>query len=137
MNIMDRIRCFLSPRYALAKKREELVSLYKEMYELTVTECASCRVPHSCCSPEYCDMAADIAHEQWDVDLEPLRTGHPMLPFMGKSGCVVAPHLRPLCTLHTCDMNGLGYKRDNPEWTARYDALRNRIMVLEYEVFRL
>lgn len=42
----------------MSQERDQLVVLYKEMAELTLPECKnSCRVPLSCCSPEYCDMA--------------------------------------------------------------------------------
>ena len=74
------------------------------MYELTEPECrTSCACPQSCCSPEYCDMTKQWAKEQWDGEIEP--TGHDRLPFMGPKGCIVAPHLRPMCTMHTCDVN--------------------------------
>lgn len=38
----------------------------------------------------------------------PPPTGHPTLTYMGENGCVVAPHLRPLCTVHVCSMNAMG-----------------------------
>ena len=56
---------------------------------------------------------------------------------MGESGCTAAPHLRPLCTVHTCDIMGFGFKRapdDTPAaaeearaWTKKYFELRNAI----------
>ena len=62
---------------------------------------------------------------QGDVVLTP--TDHPRLKFMSPTGCVVPPHLRPLCTLHTCDVNGRGFKPNDPAWTARYFALREQL----------
>jgi hypothetical protein len=52
-----------------------------------------------------------------------------MIPFMGPTGCVVAPHLRPICTVHTCDINGMGFKRGpgSGPWTKRYFELREQI----------
>lgn len=97
---------------------------YQAMYEHTKDECAHCRVPHSCCSPEYCEMAEDIARRQ---GVELARTGHPTLLFMSLTGCTVPPHLRPLCTLHTCAVNSLGFKPGDPVWTTRYFKLRNLI----------
>jgi hypothetical protein len=79
----------------------------------------------------YCGCAEDYARDEWGVDLTPLKTDHPTLPFMSETGCVVSPHLRPLCTLHTCDMNGLGFKKNDFEWTDKYFKLREQIDELE------
>lgn len=113
--------------------KEKLKKLYKEMAELTLPECKKCRVPLSCCSPEYCRMAMDHAKEVWGVKLTP--TGHPKLPLMGAEGCVAEPHLRPNCTMHTCDINSLGCKKGDLDWTERYFALREEIENLEFEIF--
>lgn len=103
-----------------------LIALFKEMSDLTAPECASnCRRPHSCCSPEYCEMAEDAATQQ-GIKLE-APMSHPTLRFMGPNGCVLEPHLRPLCTLHTCAVNSLGFKPGDPEWSRRYHDLRERI----------
>lgn len=59
--------------------------------------------------------------------MELQETGHPRLPFMGSDGCIVAPHLRPICTVHTCDINSLGFKKGDPDWTKRYFALRAKL----------
>lgn len=81
----------------------------------------------------YCDMAIEIAASRG----EPLTpTGHPTLPLMGTSGCVAAPHLRPLCTLHTCAIGSIGFKRGDPGWTRRYFALREKIEEMEMESWR-
>ena len=118
--------------------KEKLIELYRQMYELTEPECrCSCRLPHSCCSPEYCEMAMVVAQEYWGVDLEPLRTDHPTLPFMGKDGCVVEPHLRPNCTVHTCDISAFGFKMHpapDPEWDEKYFKLRDEIEELSWSV---
>lgn len=78
-------------------------------------------------------MARSIAKEQWGIELE--ETGHPTLPFMSATGCTVDPHLRPNCTLHTCDINGLGFKRGDQKWTDRYFKLRAKIEKLEFKIF--
>lgn len=94
------------------------------MAELTQPECErTCKPPLSCCSPEYCDIARDFAAAH-EVILD--NTDHPTLPFMGPEGCTVEPHWRPLCTVHTCEIN-LGFKRGDPEWTTRYFDLRKQI----------
>lgn len=101
------------------------IRLFQQMADLTAPECASaCRAPHACCSPEYCLMAEVIAS---DDGVTLAHTDHPTLPFMSPTGCLVPPHYRPLCTLHTCDINNLGFKRGDPAWTAKYFKLRAQI----------
>ena len=108
------------------KQQQKLIILQKQMSDLTSPECAkSCMLPHSCCSPEYCEMAISYAKEEWGIDLKPVSKGP--LPFMGKNGCIVAPHLRPLCTLHTCDISSFGFKRNDLAWTKKYFQLRAKI----------
>lgn len=109
-----------------------LIPLYQKMYEMTEPECrSSCRCPQSCCDSMYCDIAKEYAKEVWSADLQP--TGHPTLPFMSATGCIVPPHMRPMCTLHTCDIGGLGFKRNDPKWTAEYFRLRGQIETIEGE----
>ena len=104
----------------------KLVTLYKRMGDHTAPECAhSCRLPRSCCSPEYCDMTIEHAKERWGVTLE--HTGHARLPLMGPTGCVAEPHLRPMCTMHTCAVNSLGFKPDDQKWNVKYWELRDAI----------
>jgi hypothetical protein len=79
------------------------------------------------------------------------KTEHPRLPFMGveivssgfpalskmeETGCTVPPHLRPLCTMHTCDINSCGFKPSDPRWTKEYFKLRVIIERLEAKVNR-
>lgn len=104
----------------------KFIRLMQEMADHTAPECAkTCRIPHSCCDAMYCDIA-----EEWSrmngVTLEPL-THHPTLKFMGPNGCTVPPHLRPHCTLHTCEIGAWAIKRGDPEWTQKYYALREQI----------
>ena len=115
----------------------KLIKLYAEMSALTAPECASvCRCPHSCCSEEHCEETILWAKKRWGVDLNPKRTagqdtrGRP-LPLLGPTGCVADPHLRPICTVHTCEINGIGCKRGDPAWTAKYFKLRDKLERLE------
>lgn len=113
---------------------DELIQLYKEMSKHTAPECATaCRVPHSCCSGFYCDIAESYAKEVWNVELKPIGQ-HPTLKFMSPEGCTVAPHLRPLCTMHTCDISSIGAKKNDPDlvWTARYFEIRTEINYFDY-----
>ena len=109
--------------------KAKLIQAYSDMAKHTAPECANnCRSPHSCCNANDCAMTAMFAKEDWGVDLKP--TGHPTIPFMGPNGCVVEPHLRPLCTVHTCAISSFGFKPGDSAWTKQYFKLRNRIDVL-------
>lgn len=111
---------------------QKLVELYEDLAFHTAPECEkSCRAPRSCCSSEYCDMAKHWAEERWGVHLSP--TGHPTLPFMGSTGCIVPPHMRPLCTRHTCAVNSLGFKPNDTKWTRKYFQIVAKIDLLEIE----
>lgn len=104
------------------------------MSDLTAPECEkNCKLPHTCCSIEYCLITIDHAKKEWGVDLE--TTGNEKLPLMGPTGCTAAPHLRPICTVHTCDINNLGFKRGDPAWTEQYFKLRGKIEELYCKVF--
>lgn len=106
-----------------------LETLYQELYELTRPHCDKCRVPRSCCSAEYCRMAADYAESQ-GVRLIPIEGA--AVPFLSESGCIVPPHLRPLCTRHACSMNSLGTLNDATQ-DAKYFELCDRIDELHWQ----
>jgi len=59
-------------------------------------------------------------------------TNHPTLMYMGPNGCIVEPHLRSLCTFHTCAINNLGFKPGDEFWTAKYFELRTQIEELSF-----
>ena len=103
---------------------QALVVLYQQMADLTVGKCAECRSPHSCCSPEYCEMAIEEAAID-GVTLTP--TDHPRLKMMGPTGCIAPPHYRPLCTLHVCSINSLGFDPKDMKFTKKYFKLRDQI----------
>ncbi len=114
--------------------RPRLVSLYEEMYQHTKNECRyTCTKAGSCCDGAVCEAMIQHAEDEWDVTLE--RTGHPTLPLMGPDGCTAAPHLRPLCTVHTCEIGSSGKKKGpgGDEWTERYFELRGEISEIEGE----
>lgn len=115
-----------------------LPELYKKMSDLTHIKCMECYclAPNRCCDRIYCDLAEQESRAK-GYSLPP-RTDHPTLPYMGPTGCILEPHMRPLCTLHTCSMNGMGvlYKKTGSkmfdreidiEATGKYFELRNRI----------
>lgn len=119
----------------MTEKEQRLVDLYREMADMTKPECAACPVPLSCCGKAYCDLTARFAKDNWGVTLQP--TGHKTLPFMGPNGCTVAPHLRPICSIHTCHINALGFKPNDSAWTKRYFRLRSALELLEFELHPL
>jgi hypothetical protein len=122
-----------------ASAQDPRIGLYQQMSDLTAPECANeCWKPHSCCEPMYCEFTIQHAADKWGVKLEP--TGHPTLPLMGPTGCTAAPHLRPICTIHTCAIQAFGVRfksePDTPnidrrvideEWTADYFRLRDAL----------
>lgn len=96
-----------------------IVDIFAQLAEHTRPACASCRVPYACCSAQQCQATARMAREDLGTDLAHLVTDHPTLPFMGPDGCVVAPHLRPICAVHVC-----GQHLTQDAWSARYWDLR-------------
>ncbi len=116
-------------------KDDELIRLYAEMSDITRPRCGigACRSrsTNRCCAAYYCAMAVEWARDAWGVELEP--TDHPTIPFMGEQGCVVPPHLRPICTMHDCTINSVGCDPKDEAFTERYFDLRGRIDDLEYQ----
>jgi len=81
-------------------------------------------------------MARQWAQSEYGVELLEVhadKRGPKGLPFLAATGCTVAPHLRPLCTLHTCQVNSFGYKVGDQAWTDKYFTLRQRIDEAEWE----
>lgn len=77
-------------------------ALVSGLYPLTNDACAKCEPrPLSCCRPIFC-RATEAGLRATGREV-PEPGGHPVLKFMGPTGCVVAPELRPLCTRHACE----------------------------------
>jgi len=110
----------------MTKKQE---AMWQEMADLTNVKCqATCRNIGQCCSPVYCEMAAEAMTE----------AGYqfPKMPF-GKTfvvegKCIVPPHFRKLCSLQQCKISGVGYDHKDPEWSSKYFELRESLAELEY-----
>jgi len=114
--------------------RGRLIDLYAQLAALTRIECAgNCARPQTCCDEKYCAMAIDFAKSHWRIELEP--TWHAALPLMGEAGCTAAPHLRPICSAHTCEICAHGFKRGDAAWTDGYYALLNAIAEIEAITF--
>ncbi len=111
-------------------KELELIQLYQRMYEITVVKCKRCaKGAGSCCHIMMCEMVEKYAKKEYGVTL--LRTGHSKLLFMGSNGCIVAPHLRPVCTTHTCKIVTYGCDFEDKPWTADFFELKKQIALLE------
>lgn len=109
----------------------ELKQVYTDLANLTLEECKNCSRPYSCCSKDYCEFTLSYAKEEYGISL-PLTTNK-SLPLMGLNGCTVEPYLRPLCTLHTCEIYAYGEKISNAQWTKKYFHLREKINKLEFQ----
>lgn len=106
---------------------KNLEQLFQEMAELTLPKCKACPVPMSCCDPMYCEIAEQYSNQQ-GYELPEKEAGK--LPWMSATGCKLAPHMRPLCTLHVCSINSLGFDPKDPEFTEKYFKLREQIETL-------
>lgn len=96
----------------------ELVAVFQELADHTRPKCGQCRSPYRCCTSEQCEMTREMAKIDFGVDLaDAPDAGH--LPFLGKAGCVVPPHQRPLCAVHVCEQH-----LNDSEWTDKYWELR-------------
>ena len=114
--------------------RESLEAAYQKMAGLTKPKCggSGCAPykPGRCCERMYCEMAKSIAMDEYGVDLEYVDSAADV-PFLKDGACVVPPHMRPLCTLHTCKISAIGCDPTDPTWTKEYFALRDQIEHLE------
>lgn len=112
---------------------DDLVTLCEQMAHITNpvcgNECTKYRdKKYRCCERKYCEIAREYAKSKYNIELQ--ETGNPELPFMGETGCTVAPHLRPICTLHACPISyaptsNLG---NDPERTSEYFKLYYKIL---------
>lgn len=111
-----------------AERKRLRIAIWQEMADLTRPKCLACTWagPNRCCERMHCDEAAYWAKDKWGVELKP--TGyHPELPFMGPEGCVVPPHLRPICAVHVCERHYLF----DAAFGQKYFDLRARLDELE------
>ena len=106
----------------------EQEKLWKQMADLTMQRCRKrCHDLGYCCKDNgsYCDMA-----EEFMVKAGLKVPEHK--PFLDANGkCLIPPQYRPFCTLHQCDINGIGFAADDPAWTKRYFELRARLRIEE------
>ena len=96
---------------------DEMIAAFTALAEHTRPACGACRSALTCCSAGNCEQTAVMAKEMFGTDLV---AGDGILPFLGPEGCTVAPHLRPLCTVHVCEM----HLTDGTPFTEKYYDLR-------------
>ncbi len=111
--------------------RKRLIDQYAQIAALTKPECAKCPTAYGCCDATYCASAKQTAKDVWDTIIEPVGGKIPML---GPEGCIVPPHMRGICSVHTCEISSMGAKRGDLAWTTQYYILRSEIEELEYEL---
>ncbi len=107
-------------------------TLWERMAELTNKKCIQkCKILGSCCDKFYCEIAENMASVH-GVILQ--KTANEKLPFLDKNNqCVVPPHLRPMCSLHQCDIASIGGDANDPEWTKEYFELREQLDEIGYD----
>lgn len=95
----------------------------QKIAELTMKICERrCISLGSCCSTEYCAIAIEEAKE-FGLELQIFEGRLPLLNPDTKQ-CTAPPHVRPLCTLHQCDISNVGFVKDSKEDTKKYFLLR-------------
>lgn len=115
---------------------QKLIALYERMSALTYDKCNKrCKTSSKtrCCDEFHCNFTKDYALETYNINLEPLTDG--ILPFLDKNNrCVVAPYLRPLCTINDCQIGSLGFDPTDEDYTQIYFKLREEISALSFEI---
>jgi len=80
--------------------------LIRELSDLTGAKCGECGkerfcVKHRCCDQVFCNTVEEHLRAQGRPS--PKKPHYGGIPYMGGSGCVVAPEDRFFCTAYVCD----------------------------------
>ena len=101
------------------------ISTYRKLSSLTKAKCETCPTiqnledtPYRCCDKIFCDAVK----EGLPIGIRYSEPNEGGLPYMGKEGCVVPPHLRPGCTAFICPNHLL-----DKEFAKEYKFLCNRL----------
>ena len=76
------------------------IKLFKRLYEFTFDQCGHCVESGCACKDRICQHVEEQGARKGGFKFE--HTGHPQR-FIGKTGCVIAPHLRETCTIFLCE----------------------------------
>jgi hypothetical protein len=98
---------------------QDLIEAFADLAEHTRPACGSCRAPFVCCTGDQCEATRETARDLFGVDLP---TGTGKIPFLAESGCTLDPYLRPICSVHVCEMHLIA---DTP-YSRTYALLRER-----------
>lgn len=113
--------------------KAELKTVSQQMADHTKPQCAACPVAYSCCDAMYCGAAKAFAEKMGEtIDYNEDRE----IPCLGSDGCTVDPWLRIACTLHTCEINSMGFTSD-PAWDKTYFDLREKMTSLYHQLNEL
>ena len=106
-----------------------LVEAYQKLADITFDHCKrTCKNLGSCCDVDYCNFAISRA-EEFGVTLTP---GNGKFPLLIDGKCIAPPHLRPLCSAHSCDIAAFAEFRNEPKLTEKYFDLRTLVDELEF-----
>ena len=99
----------------------ETKALWQQMADMTMERCVKkCKTTlGSCCNEHLCETALE--------DMKNAGETPPVKARAEDGKCLIPPCYRPLCTLHQCDINNIGFAMDDPEWTERYFELREKL----------
>lgn len=118
----------------MTEKLQKLQKLYSEIADLTFEDCKKkCRNLGSCCESFYCEVAMQVAKDEYGLELKPTGNKIPLLDSDGK--CIAPPHVRQMCSFHSCDINSAGYFKGDKPRTERYFQLRDEIETIEMARF--
>jgi hypothetical protein len=109
--------------------KRKLIQLYRDIAEHTRSACKrTCKFEGRCvdCSDLYGAQAEQFMLTFWK-EIPPQHTGSDRCRFLGADGCILAPHFRPICSIHHCSINSLGFLPGDPGWTKRYFRIRERV----------
>ncbi len=112
----------------------QLAEKYQEIAALTFEHCQqTCSRLGWCCERDYCLAAIGYARDHFEVDLA--ITTNAKIPLLGPDGkCTAPPHMRPMCSVHSCDINSIGVFRGDRPRTSAYFKLREEIDLLELQL---
>jgi hypothetical protein len=99
---------------------QSYIDAFAELAAHSAPKCGTCRAAYACCTAEQCETVRDFAQDTFGIALNDA-IGNSNLPFLGAKGCVVPPHLRPLCAVHVC-----GQHLKDDDWSEKYWELRER-----------
>lgn len=82
--------------------KDSTKNAFKKLCDLTKSKCETCvcEEEYRCCDKLFCNAVEKHLSSQGIVIDKPNLGG---IPYMGNTGCVVSPELRPMCTGFACN----------------------------------